>query len=107
MGKDGPTQAAAAMAKKAPAPVMRWSFASVFMHADATDVVLMVLGLVGTMGDGFSTPVMLFITIRIFNDLGIGPDVLLEFSSKINEVARLLEHSPCLHVSPPLIDPTP
>ncbi|OQU84543.1 hypothetical protein SORBI_3004G073600 [Sorghum bicolor] len=78
------------MAKKAPAPVMRWSFASVFMHADATDVVLMVLGLVGTMGDGFSTPVMLFITSRIFNDLGNGPDVLQEFSSKINENARNL-----------------
>jgi len=79
MGKDdGPPEAA---------PALR-SFASVFMHADATDVALMVLGLVGAMGDGMSTPVMLLITSRIFNDLGSGPDVLQQFSSKINEVGR-------------------
>jgi hypothetical protein len=34
--------------------------ASVFMHADATDAVLMALGLLGAMGDGLSTPVMLY-----------------------------------------------
>ncbi|CAD6251575.1 unnamed protein product [Miscanthus lutarioriparius] len=88
MGKDdGPPQAAAKA--KNSAPVMR-SFASVFMHADAADVVLMVLGLVGAMGDGMSTPVMLLITSRIFNDLGNGPDLLDEFSSKVNENARNL-----------------
>ena len=81
--KDGPPEAA----KKKAAPALR-SFASVFMHADATDVALMVLGLVGAMGDGLSTPVMLLITSRIFNDLGSGPDALQQFSSKINEVAR-------------------
>jgi hypothetical protein len=57
--------------------------ASVFMHADATDAVLMALGL---LGDGLSTPVMLFITSRIFNDLGGGPDLLTEFSTRIDEV---------------------
>ena len=83
MGKDdGPPEAA----KKA-APALR-SFASVLMHADGVDVALMVLGLVGAMGDGLSTPVMLLITSRIFNDLGSGPDVLQQFSSKINEVGR-------------------
>jgi ATP-binding cassette, subfamily B (MDR/TAP), member 1 len=61
-------------------------FASVFMHADATDAVLMALGLLGAMGDGLSTPVMLFITSRIFNDLGGGPDLLTEFSTRIDEV---------------------
>ena len=84
MGKDDGLPQAAAKAKNS-APVMR-SFASVFMHADAADVVLMVLGLVGAMGDGMSTPVMLLITSRIFNDLGNGPDLLDEFSSKVNEV---------------------
>ncbi|KAL6629035.1 hypothetical protein ACP70R_028800 [Stipagrostis hirtigluma subsp. patula] len=63
------------------------SFASVFMHADAVDVVLMVLGLVGAIGDGMSSPVMLFITTRVYNDIGSGPD-LQQFSSKINENAR-------------------
>ncbi|KAL6888372.1 hypothetical protein ACP4OV_009398 [Aristida adscensionis] len=90
MGKDGPPGAApAAKAKKAAPPVLA-SFASVFMHADAADVALMVLGLVGAIGDGLSTPVMLLITSRIFNDLGSGPDLLLQFSSKINENARNL-----------------
>ncbi|GJN19235.1 hypothetical protein PR202_gb06484 [Eleusine coracana subsp. coracana] len=85
MGKDGPP----ASATKKNVSAMR-SFASVFMHADAADVVLMVLGLLGAMGDGFSTPVMLFITSRIFNDLGGGPDLLQQFSTKINENARNL-----------------
>ncbi|KAM0868761.1 hypothetical protein ACQ4PT_041103 [Festuca glaucescens] len=78
--KDGPAKAAFGS-----------SFRSVFMHADAADVVLMVLGLVGAVGDGVSMPVMLFITSRIFNDLGgSAADVLQEFSSKINENARNL-----------------
>jgi ATP-binding cassette subfamily B (MDR/TAP) protein 1 len=84
MGKNDVGPPVAANKKKA-APVLR-SFASVFMHADAADVALMVLGLVGAVGDGLSTPVMLLITSRIFNDLGSGPDLLQEFSSKINEV---------------------
>ncbi|CAN6271746.1 unnamed protein product [Urochloa humidicola] len=62
------------------------SFLSVFMHADAADVALMVLGLLGAMGDGMSTPAMLLIATRIFNDIGIGPDLIQNFSSKMNEV---------------------
>ncbi|KAK1600929.1 hypothetical protein QYE76_007980 [Lolium multiflorum] len=78
--KDGPAKAA-----------FKSSFRSVFMHADAADVVLMALGLVGAVGDGLSMPVMLFITSRIFNDLGgSAADLLQEFSSKINENARNL-----------------
>ncbi|VAI56741.1 unnamed protein product [Triticum turgidum subsp. durum] len=77
----------AADAKKAP---FGSSLMSVFMHADAADVALMVLGLVGAIGDGISTPAMLLITSRIFNDLGSGPDLLQEFSSKIDENARNL-----------------
>ena len=83
MGKDGPPETAETKA----APALR-SFSSVFMHADGVDVALMVLGLMGAMGDGMSTPVMLLITSRIFNDLSSGPDVLQQFSSKINEVGR-------------------
>lgn len=95
MGKDGPPAAA-----KTNTPVMR-SFASVFMHADAVDVVLMLLGLLGAMGDGFSTPVMLFITSRIFNDLGGGPGLLQEFSTKINEVlARIIADSSAIDLNP-------
>jgi ATP-binding cassette subfamily B (MDR/TAP) protein 1 len=71
---------------KAAPPPFRLSFASVFMHADAADVALMVIGLVGAIGDGVSMPVTLILSRRIFNDLGNGPDLLQEFSSKINEV---------------------
>jgi len=81
MGKDdGPPEAA----KKA-APALR-SFASVFMHADGVDVALMVLGLVGAMGDGMSTPVMMLIASRIFTDAGSGPARLQQFRSRMNEV---------------------
>nr|CAB3458486.1 unnamed protein product [Digitaria exilis] len=70
------------------APSFLRSFASVFGHADATDVALMLLGLVGAMGDGMSTPVMLAITSRVFDDTGSGPDHLQQFSSKMNENVR-------------------
>ncbi|CAM0946790.1 unnamed protein product [Alopecurus aequalis] len=64
------------------------SFMSVFAHVDTADVTLMVIGLVGAIGDGFSTPVMLLIISRLYNDIGSGPGLLQEeFSSKINENA--------------------
>ena len=64
------------------------SFMSVFAHADAGDVALMALGLVGAMGEALSsTPVRMVLFSHIANDLGNGPDQLQEFSSKINEVS--------------------
>ena len=81
---DGPAEIVEQKAA-APAPAPR-SFASVFVHADAADVALMLLGLVGAMGDGMSTPVMLAITSRVFDDAGSGTDHLQQFSSKMNEV---------------------
>ncbi|KAL6629037.1 hypothetical protein ACP70R_028802 [Stipagrostis hirtigluma subsp. patula] len=83
-GKDRPPGTA-----KAPASAFR-SFASVFVHADAADVVLMVLGLVGAIGDGMSTPIMILIASRIFNDIGTGPDRLQQFSSRMDQNARNL-----------------
>ncbi|KAL6888374.1 hypothetical protein ACP4OV_009400 [Aristida adscensionis] len=84
MGQDGPPAPPPRAAAK---PLLR-SFASVFMHADATDVVLMALGLVGAVGDGLSTPVLLILCSHIYNDLGNGPDRLQQFSSRMNENAR-------------------
>ncbi|KAL6634545.1 hypothetical protein ACP70R_027216 [Stipagrostis hirtigluma subsp. patula] len=66
------------------------SFMSLFAHADAVDVVLMVLGLVGALGDGMSHPMTLLLFGRLANDLGRGPDVVHEFSSRINANARNL-----------------
>ncbi|KAL6888344.1 hypothetical protein ACP4OV_009370 [Aristida adscensionis] len=66
-------------------PVLR-----LFAHADAADVALMVLGLIGAVGDGMSTPVMILIGSRIFNDVGTGPDLLQQFSSRMNQNAMNL-----------------
>ncbi|CAN6278821.1 unnamed protein product [Urochloa humidicola] len=63
---------------------------SVFAHADKVDVLLMLLGLVGAMGDGVSYPLTLILFIRITNDIGRGPDLLHEFSSRIETNARNL-----------------
>jgi ATP-binding cassette, subfamily B (MDR/TAP), member 1 len=65
------------------------SFMSVFKHADGMDVALMVLGLVGAMGDGMSTPAMLLISSRVTNDFGRGPDLVQDFSARINRVNTL------------------
>lgn len=59
---------------------------SVFVHADLVDGALMALGLIGAIGDGFSTPLRLLIACRIANDLGTGPAQLQQFSSRINAV---------------------
>ncbi|TVU24839.1 hypothetical protein EJB05_27299, partial [Eragrostis curvula] len=67
----------------------RPAFMSLFMHADAVDVVLMLLGVLGAMGDGMAMPaVRLLVYSRIADNIGRGPDVVQQFSSKINENAR-------------------
>ncbi|KAL1828350.1 hypothetical protein ACET3Z_006762 [Daucus carota] len=46
------------------------SIFSIFMHADAVDLLLMILGFIGAVGDGLSTPVMLFVTSKLMNNVG-------------------------------------
>ncbi|CAN6238399.1 unnamed protein product [Urochloa humidicola] len=70
--------------KKADAAALAPLGSSVFVHADAVDVALMVLGLVGAVGDGMATPLRLLVASRIANDLGTGPDHIHQFTSKIN-----------------------
>jgi len=43
---------------------------SIFMHADGVDWMLMGLGLIGAVGDGFITPILFFITAMLLNDFG-------------------------------------
>ncbi|KAF9623240.1 hypothetical protein IFM89_000729 [Coptis chinensis] len=45
----------------------------IFMHADPIDILFMALGLFGSIGDGILTPVMLLVTSKIMNNLGMGP----------------------------------
>ncbi|KAL6629079.1 hypothetical protein ACP70R_028844 [Stipagrostis hirtigluma subsp. patula] len=65
-----------------------WPVASVFAHADAADVLLMVLGLVGAIGAGMAIPLTILLSSRVFNDAGAGPDRLQQFGSRMNENAR-------------------
>ncbi|KAL6634547.1 hypothetical protein ACP70R_027218 [Stipagrostis hirtigluma subsp. patula] len=79
----------------APAPALGSSFMSVFKHADAVDVALMVLGLVGAIGDGMSYALTLLLFIPLTNDIGRGPDLVQDFSSRINTNARNLVFLAC------------
>ncbi|RCV06779.1 hypothetical protein SETIT_1G191000v2 [Setaria italica] len=87
---DGEATEKEAAPAPAPPPAGGSPSMSVFAHADKVDVVLMLLGLVGAVGDGISYPLTLILFIRITNDIGHGPDLLQEFSSRINASARNL-----------------
>lgn len=45
-------------------------FGSIFMHADAKDLFLMVLGTIGAVGEGLATPLVLYISSRMMNNIG-------------------------------------
>ncbi|EOA25505.1 hypothetical protein CARUB_v10018848mg [Capsella rubella] len=49
---------------------MMKSCRSIFMHADGVDLVLMGLGLIGAIADGFITPITFFITGLLLNNIG-------------------------------------
>ncbi|KAF8013030.1 hypothetical protein BT93_I1023 [Corymbia citriodora subsp. variegata] len=46
------------------------SVSSIFKHADAADKWLMALGILGAVGDGISTPFVLFLSSRLMNNIG-------------------------------------
>lgn len=58
------------------------------MHADRADILLMILGLIGAIGDGISVPVMLFITSKIMNNIGGSSTQTKEddFTHNVNKV---------------------
>ncbi|GLU01998.1 hypothetical protein SLE2022_192710 [Rubroshorea leprosula] len=64
------------------------SIRSIFMHADRVDWFLMVLGFIGALGDGFNTPLMLFVTSRLMNNLGGATSSVVDvFSHNISKNA--------------------
>ncbi|GAV73076.1 ABC_tran domain-containing protein/ABC_membrane domain-containing protein [Cephalotus follicularis] len=72
------------------------SIRSIFMHADFADFMLMALGLIGAVGDGFSTPLMLFITSKLMNDIGGGSTSIADtFTHNINKNAVTLLYLAC------------
>ncbi|PON59406.1 ABC transporter [Parasponia andersonii] len=68
------------------------SFRSIFIHADGLDYCFMVLGFLGSIGDGFTTPLVLLVSSRLMNNIGETPshaqDVFLKNINK-NAVALL------------------
>ncbi|KAL5721801.1 ABC-type xenobiotic transporter [Ranunculus cassubicifolius] len=62
------------------------SFRSIFIHADPIDMLLMTLGIIGSVGDGLSTPLGMFLTSKVLNNLGVGPNNDLDlFRRTINQ----------------------
>jgi len=73
------------------------SFTSIFMHADVLDCFFMVFGLIGAIGDGLMTPLLLLFLSRLMNSIGsISGPSKNNFVHSINEVLSLL------HPLPPL-----
>lgn len=71
------------------------SFRSIFMHADGVDMFLMVLGYIGAIGDGFSTPLVLFLTSKFMNNIGGVSNVPIDvFTHNINKVHLYFSFSP-------------
>ncbi|KAI6700619.1 hypothetical protein NL676_014943 [Syzygium grande] len=51
------------------------SVSSIFKHADAADKWLMALGFLGAVGDGVSTPFVLFLSSHLMNNIGDAPSL--------------------------------
>ncbi|KAF2316201.1 hypothetical protein GH714_041542 [Hevea brasiliensis] len=66
------------------------------MHADLVDWLLMVLGFIGSVGDGFSTPLVLFVTSKLMNNLGGASSSQSDFSHNINKNALALCYVACV-----------
>ncbi|KAM3286624.1 hypothetical protein P3S67_025423 [Capsicum chacoense] len=45
-------------------------FGSIFMHADKADILLMALGLLGSIGDGVSMPIAFIVINKLMNNIG-------------------------------------
>ncbi|KAL8114655.1 hypothetical protein AgCh_021498 [Apium graveolens] len=74
------------------------SIRSIFMHADTLDLLLMILGFLGAVGDGLSTPAMLFVTSKLMNNVGGTISSLPsdhDFTNNINQNALALCYLAC------------
>ncbi|KAG2383942.1 hypothetical protein LR48_Vigan393s000100 [Vigna angularis] len=72
------------------------SIRSIFMHADGLDMFLMIFGLIGAIGDGLGTPLVLFITSKIMNNIGnFSGGIDSTFLDSINKNALVLLYLAC------------
>ncbi|KAK3227802.1 hypothetical protein Dsin_007664 [Dipteronia sinensis] len=70
------------------------SIRSIIMHADGVDMFLMVFGFIGAVGDGFTTPLVLFVTSKLMNNVGGGSSVD-SFTQNIDKNAVALLYLAC------------
>ncbi|CAK7327966.1 unnamed protein product [Dovyalis caffra] len=71
------------------------SIRSIFMHADRLDWLLMVLGLFGSIGEGFSTPFVFLVASKLMNNLAGSDSATDAFSDNINKNALALCYLAC------------
>ncbi|TKY66233.1 ABC transporter B family member 15 [Spatholobus suberectus] len=70
MGRDQKSVAMVRQEKKKKKNKKNGSIESIFMHADGKDWFLMVLGTLGAVGEGLATPLVLYISSRMMNNIG-------------------------------------
>ncbi|KAK1383713.1 ABC transporter [Heracleum sosnowskyi] len=72
------------------------SIQSIFMHADGADMFLMILGLIGAIGDGISMPLKIYTTSKLMNAIGdSSTGVESQFIHNINKNALALCYLGC------------
>nr|XP_018678767.1 PREDICTED: putative multidrug resistance protein [Musa acuminata subsp. malaccensis] len=67
-------------------PLSSSSLWTIFMHADAVDKWLMALGFSGAIMSGIATPMVLFITSNMVNNLGTGPSLSPRFMDQVKKL---------------------
>lgn len=79
----------------------RGSIWSIFMHADAVDCVLMLLGFIGAVGDGLTLPLTLVVTSKLMNNIGGSSNLsnLSSLTTHINQVCSSFFFLSSLHDS--------
>ncbi|KAI3409392.1 uncharacterized protein J3R85_019399 [Psidium guajava] len=97
MGNEGQSNVAEEEKMKMKMKKGWWSsMGSVFMHADGVDKCLMVFGFIGTVADGFSTPLVLFVTSQLMNDIGSASSLdPAKFRHAMNRNALVLLYIAC------------
>ncbi|KAF8031806.1 hypothetical protein BT93_D0885 [Corymbia citriodora subsp. variegata] len=72
------------------------STGSIFMHADGVDKCLMGLGFFGAVADGFSTPLVLYVSSQLMNDIGSASSMdPATFRHNMNKNALVLLYIAC------------
>lgn len=70
-------------------PKEKSSIAVIVRYADLVDILLMVLGTVGAIGDGMSTNCLLVFASRLMNSLGYGQTNQLYHGNFMDEVEKV------------------